>query len=108
MPGILKFKNFTASFRKPNLIPFSIFAPGQDLDWIAGASLAGQFTTVSGVIDGQNGVFTLGTAPMSGISLMRNGVEQLEGTMFTVSNITITFTYPYIPQPGDYLSAYIF
>lgn len=60
----------------------------------------------TGSVNGTNAVFTLANAPAptSAIRLYLNGVRQLQGTDFTLSGKTITFTTP--PTTGDILQAF--
>jgi hypothetical protein len=53
----------------------------------------------SGAIDANNTVFTLSEAPVGFLLLFLNGIEQENGTDFTLNGFTITYTTP--PQAQD-------
>lgn len=101
MPLPFLFTNFTAAERKPGLIPFNYFGPNDSISWIQGMPAAA-LTALSGAIDGSNAVFTASGPPGE---VLKNGVVQELGVMYTVSGQTVTFIDPFIPQPGDYLQA---
>lgn len=62
--------------------------------------------TPSGTIDGSNASFTLASAPAAGgLQLYINGLLLLEGTHFSLSGTTVTFTSPFQPQTGEWLRA---
>lgn len=64
--------------------------------------------TPSGLINGQNAVFTLLYSPSPSISLIltKNGQLMYQGTAYTLSGNTITFAAAYIPITGDLLRAW--
>lgn len=62
--------------------------------------------TPTGTIDGSNAAFSLAYAPAAGtLQLFINGLLLLEGTHFSVSGTTVTFTSPFQPQTGEWLRA---
>jgi len=86
----------------PDQQPASIgAAPNVRLD----SSAAG---SISGVIDGNNRLFTLTSIPNPSGSLLLflNGINQIPGTSYTITGNTITFTNP--PATGGVLVAFYF
>jgi len=63
--------------------------------------------SLTGIVDGSNGSFTLsGTpAPATSLALYRNGILQKAGQDFSVLGNAITFVTAAVPQPGDTLLA---
>src|SRR5579859_5213167 len=72
-----------------------------------GAPLFVDAETPSGVVDGSNSTFTLGSAPSptTSLHLFRNGMLQKPGFDYTLSGSTISFVSAATPQPGDTLLA---
>jgi hypothetical protein len=105
------FTNFTAASRKPNLIPFGYFSPGQSVTWIASNAAGVTFsqTPLVGTIDGINTIFTIGIPFTSIIAILRNGIVLDPAIAYSVTGSTVNFTNssPYIPQIGDDLGAII-
>lgn len=101
--------SFTAALRKPLLIPSGYFSPNQDTGWIWSIPTAnGTPVTLTGTVDGVNTVFTSSITITNGIAIFRNGVLQQPGVMYSTSGSnTITFIFPYIPQTGDQLQAFV-
>ena len=64
--------------------------------------------TPGGIVDGANTVFTLAAAPLpaASLQLFRNGVALTQGSDYTLSAGTITFTSGSAPQPLDALTAW--
>lgn len=64
--------------------------------------------TPSGTIDGFNAVFTLVASPnpVGSLILTKNGQLMYQGTAYTLSGSTITFSAGYIPVVGDLLRAW--
>jgi hypothetical protein len=63
--------------------------------------------SLTGIVDGSNGTFTLsGTpAPSTSLAVYRNGILQKAGQDFSFSGAAITFVTASVPQPGDTLLA---
>jgi hypothetical protein len=63
--------------------------------------------TPTGIVDGSNGVFTLGALPdpASSLAVYRNGLLQKAGSDFSTSGQTIQFAAGAVPLPGDALLA---
>ena len=63
--------------------------------------------SLTGIVDGSNGTFTLSGAPAPSTSLAvyRNGILQKAGQDFSLSGAAITFVTASVPQPGDTLLA---
>lgn len=101
-----KLANFTASSRKKSLIPFGLFSPGDNLEFLATTDPA-QYITVTGTIDGTNPTFTIPSTTGMVITLFKNGVLQHQGIQYTLAGSTITFLDPYIPQTGDVVLAFV-
>lgn len=103
--------NFTAATRKPNLIPFGYFSPGDNVSFIASSAAGINFsqTRLVGTIDGVNNIFTIGIPFTSVIAILRNGIVLDPLVSYALAGITVTFTdsSPYIPQVGDDLGAII-
>jgi uncharacterized phage infection (PIP) family protein YhgE len=81
------------------------------LDALTAGSTTAQFTdgeTPSGTMDGSNGTFTLAAAPgpPTSLQLYRNGLEQANGTDFTISGNTITFLNGNVPRSTDIVQAF--
>lgn len=80
---------------------------GSEADWLA--SLVGyadfQTETPSGTVNGSNTVFTLAATPSAGVLVFKNGLLQIEGTDYTISGATITFTVA--PAGGSTLEAVV-
>jgi uncharacterized protein YoxC len=64
--------------------------------------------TPGGTMNGTNTAFTLANppAPMTSLTLFRNGILQRAGVDFTLSGSAITFTAGSVPQTSDYVRAY--
>jgi hypothetical protein len=108
------FVNFTAGIRKPALIPYNYFSPGDSVNWIQSIPYPTSFlqTPLLGTINGVNRVFTIGGIFAVIIAVMRNGIVLDPAKAYTstgVGGATITFTdsSPYIPQVGDDIQAIV-
>lgn len=67
------------------------------------------YKTLTGAINGINKTFVLPTIPVAGsVRIFVNGLEQLEGTDFTVSGTTIAFVEAPLaePAPADEIHAH--
>lgn len=71
---------------------------------VAAAGLGGSSVIPAGTLDGTNKTFTLATAPAGPLLLFLNGVEQLEGTDYTLSGTAITYTVA--PKADDWQKAF--
>lgn len=106
----LGFVNFTAALRKPLLQASGYFSPNQETAWIwsiPNPTINGSPVQLLGTLDGINAVFTTASPIVDGVSVFRNGALQNPGVMYQVNGNTITFLFPYIPQPGDYLLSFL-
>jgi hypothetical protein len=76
-------------------------ACGSQATWFVDAD------SLTGIVDGSNGTFTLsGTpTPSTSLTLYRNGILQKAGQDFSVSGAAINFVTVAVPQPGDILLA---
>lgn len=70
-----------------------------------GGDCSMEHATISGTINSSNDTFTV-TETYSFMILFRNGIEQTQGTDYTLSGTTITFLGGAIPQTGDTLDGY--
>jgi hypothetical protein len=63
--------------------------------------------SLTGIVDGSNGTFTLsGTpTPSTSLAVYRNGILQKAGQDFSLAGAVITFVTASVPQPGDILLA---
>jgi len=99
------FINFQAGLRKPALIPYHYFSPGDNISWIqsipTGISYAQ--SAVTGTINGVNRMFTIPGIFGGVIAVVRNGITLDPAVAYTLAGSTITFTNSpaYIPQTGD-------
>jgi hypothetical protein len=83
---------------------------GDDIMAIVSGNTTGiSLLTVSllGIINGTNPTFTLPQIYNTTCLVLKNGVIQTLGVMYTIAGETITFIAPYIPQSGDILQAVI-
>ena len=100
----IRFQNFCAASRKPNIHNFHLLPMEDNLNWIENTIQAPAFYTPTGIVNGVNGTFTL--ADEGGyILVFVNGVKQVEGIdyNYTSATGTIIFTPSSIPMVGAYL-----
>lgn len=101
--------NYTAADRKPNLIYFGNFSPGDNLGFIASSEAVNgaQQVTLTGTVDGTNRVFTVPITIPNHAQIYRNGVLQDPALSYAISGTTVTFNVGVVPQVGDDLQAVV-
>lgn len=104
--GPIAWANFEAACRKPNLIPFGMFARGTDLSWIAANSGVSEFLTVTGAIDGVNKTFYV-ISPLPEFWLFNGGLLMTEGIDYTRDEYAGTITFGLAPPPGAVIRAVV-
>lgn len=101
--------NFTAATRKPFLIPFGFFSPGDNISWIYAPGGAGGISVdltpvnMTGTIDGVNAAFTVPLPIVNGVAIFRNGDLQSASLAYSIVGQVVTFNGSNIPQIGDSL-----
>ena len=95
-----KLVSFTASERKPDLIPFGYFSPNDNLGFIADSVANGAPLVITGVQNGVNTHFTV----MGMQSLYFNGLRLKANFDYTYVGINLTMVIA--PQADDTLLAF--
>ena len=87
--------NFEAGLRKPALIPFGLFSPGDNLGFIAGIDANGMLgyavEAPNGVVSTPGTTFTFTFAPTI---VVFNGLSLFPPTDYTVVGVTVTLPFP--------------
>lgn len=106
-PPANKIANFLMAGRKSNLIPFGLFSPDDNLDFIYNPGTVGIGTPVqlTGTINGINTVFVSPLTINTGIEVFLNGLYQDPFSSYSVSGNTVTLVAP--PRVGDTLQALV-
>lgn len=106
-PGTAARTNIVCAILDPASFRVDLSGPVPRLIAVAGGStdITVDGEALGGIIDGQNAVFSLTTAPnpASSLRVYRNGVRQQLGQDYTLSGSTLTFIHP--PTGGDSLLA---
>lgn len=101
---LLKFRNFLAASRKPNMVPFGMYMvqASADTDVIEnyGTLALGSGLGISGVQNGINMVFTMSAPPAQ---IFLNGLYQKVGVDYSVGGNVVTFAIP--PVSDDIMVA---
>lgn len=101
---LLKFRNFLAASRKPNMLPFGMYRAeaSADIDVIEdyGTLRIGSGLGITGVQDGVNTVFIMSDQPAL---VFLNGLYQTVGIDYSVNVNIVTFTIA--PLADDIISA---
>jgi hypothetical protein len=97
---VLRFRNFLAASRKPNMLAFGMYQynANRDLDVIEAYGVVPMAIGFTGVQNGSNKVFVISAPPTL---VVFNGLIQSTPGDYTIAGTTVTFTMA--PQPDDIL-----